>query len=487
MHKFMRSIASMMSKDKKRSSKIYAKEADVVKLKNVPIPGMFYVWQQELREEIVCASGRGDTAFKWIMEVESKDTTFDSLADSGKFVSLDIKLGRAVRDAAASNDNLSKILQDKRNLVSVKEETIMKGRQALFMIYQYYATTGIKKGLTSITVLMAVRLYRKRLQEFLSTWDRVLLHIDETPSTAVLTRLFYDQVKSCDLMKIDISTYHRMSDDDPNKSYAWLRKCVEGEIDRHRKTIMDDSLHDRMMGVNVGIGRRNAAPAAPTKSSGKTSKGRQDDHHQRHDHHHHRAKQRSQTRGRRHDRHRDSSSSSDTPHQGPSDEEDSSSPQQSRTDDTSGSESDGSSSESQDNTCRYFKKTGHCRYGDRCKYAHSEQDSAPKQRHKSKGVCIFFLKGTCKKGKDCNYQHPRDIDTTLSAKRSSGNPRRTKVQSSSDSDSSHDSSSDKDEKPKAKKKSNPRTKNAHAAVVAMLHEMEAEQAAAAKSHQRRRS
>ena len=246
--KFMREVASFMSKDKKKSSKVYAKEADSVKLKPVPTPGMFYIWQQDLREEIVCASGRGDTAFKWALEIEAKETTFDSLADSGKFVSLDVKLGRAAREAASHNDSLSKLLQDKRNQIGVKEETIMKGRQAIFLIYQYYATTGIKKGLTSITVLMAVRLHRKRLQEFLSVWDRVLLHIDETPSDAILTRLFYDQVKNCELLKIDIATYHRMDEGDVNKSYAWLRKCVEGEIDRHRKTIMDDSLHDRMLG-----------------------------------------------------------------------------------------------------------------------------------------------------------------------------------------------------------------------------------------------
>ncbi len=105
--------------------------------------------------------------------LKSSRTTFESLADSGKFASLDVKLGRAAREAAANNVTTCDILG------GVNEETIMRGRQAVLLIYQYYATTGIKNGLTSITVLMAVRLDRDPLQEFLSTWDQVLLHIDE--------------------------------------------------------------------------------------------------------------------------------------------------------------------------------------------------------------------------------------------------------------------------------------------------------------------
>ena len=69
------------------------KEADAVTLLTLPNVVGFRSWKLAVRSAVVAASGRGDEAFKWIMEVEGENVKHEDLAVSGKkFVNLDWKL-----------------------------------------------------------------------------------------------------------------------------------------------------------------------------------------------------------------------------------------------------------------------------------------------------------------------------------------------------------------------------------------------------------
>ena len=50
-------------------------------------------WLTNVRKKVAGASGRSDAAFRWILAVEAPGQTFEALADSGDFSSLDAKLG----------------------------------------------------------------------------------------------------------------------------------------------------------------------------------------------------------------------------------------------------------------------------------------------------------------------------------------------------------------------------------------------------------
>ena len=53
--------------------------------------------------------------------------------------------------------------------------------------------------------------------------------------------------------------------------------------------------------------------------------------------------------------------------------------------------------------CRAWRNTGKCRYGDECKYVHSEGDPIP---NPPRGQCFNFSEnGTCKFGDRCRYVH----------------------------------------------------------------------------------
>ena len=78
--------------------KIAVKEADGIKLLPLPEAPRLTQWKQHLRDKVVSASGRGDEAFKWILQAENPEIPDEALAPRGKFVSLDAKLGAAFND-----------------------------------------------------------------------------------------------------------------------------------------------------------------------------------------------------------------------------------------------------------------------------------------------------------------------------------------------------------------------------------------------------
>ena len=79
------------------------KEADQVKLHQLPSATGFKAWRSALRKEVAAASGVGQDAFQWVLEVEAPGTTFDDLGDCGAFTSLDTKLGSAIAKIALEN------------------------------------------------------------------------------------------------------------------------------------------------------------------------------------------------------------------------------------------------------------------------------------------------------------------------------------------------------------------------------------------------
>ena len=74
------------------SHKNKPKEAESVKIPNIPQAPAFRNWKSAVREEVVAASGYPEQGFAWISEVEASGAKIDDFAGSGWFPSLDAKL-----------------------------------------------------------------------------------------------------------------------------------------------------------------------------------------------------------------------------------------------------------------------------------------------------------------------------------------------------------------------------------------------------------
>ena len=83
------------------SDKQKRKEADSVRVPQLPKAPGFRAWKMALRDEIAGASGSPQEAFAWILKVEKPGITSEELGDSENFPSLDAKLAAALSRIAS--------------------------------------------------------------------------------------------------------------------------------------------------------------------------------------------------------------------------------------------------------------------------------------------------------------------------------------------------------------------------------------------------
>ena len=92
-----------------------------------------------MRDNVIAAAAEIEAAFEWITGVHIAADP-NTLADPGRFPSLDMKLSIAVTEAARSNTELFKeILLTKETLA--KEKKLFRGRQILLLVMQRYRTS----------------------------------------------------------------------------------------------------------------------------------------------------------------------------------------------------------------------------------------------------------------------------------------------------------------------------------------------------------
>jgi hypothetical protein len=88
-----------------------------------------------VRNQVTAASGRGEAAFKWIVETEDPAATYVQFADSAGYDSLDAKLAAALTSVASGE--LGRRITLAVELEAAKAK-MLKGRQILWMIHDIH-------------------------------------------------------------------------------------------------------------------------------------------------------------------------------------------------------------------------------------------------------------------------------------------------------------------------------------------------------------
>ena len=125
-------------------------EADAVKVPQLPSNQQFNAWKIALRDEIAGASGAPDEGFKWFLEVQ-KARSIEDLADSGVFPSLDVKLNAAL--ARITTGELGRRINLQKEKYALQEK-YLKGRQVLWLIFEFYKVADIEGGINSMRDLL---------------------------------------------------------------------------------------------------------------------------------------------------------------------------------------------------------------------------------------------------------------------------------------------------------------------------------------------
>jgi hypothetical protein len=150
------------------------KEAERIRIPpDVPTPRTIGKWRMSMRQEIVAVSHDATGAMEWIMQVVRPETTFDSLALSGRFASLDAKIASALMMAAVCKGEVGWSMQ-RESARAAQRGALVTGRQCLWLIYDHYRLDNRSGGAYCITDLMAVTLRGNAIGEFVADWEQVL-------------------------------------------------------------------------------------------------------------------------------------------------------------------------------------------------------------------------------------------------------------------------------------------------------------------------
>ena len=90
-------VKSLTQKDSDEKPKV--KEADHIKLNDMPTPETYRQWKHLVRDEIKSCSDKRDAEWDWLMEVyntiDERSVLEDRLSNPAKFTTLDTKLAAA--------------------------------------------------------------------------------------------------------------------------------------------------------------------------------------------------------------------------------------------------------------------------------------------------------------------------------------------------------------------------------------------------------
>ena len=123
-------------------------------------------WKVAVREELMGAFGRPVEAFAWIRQLDNPAFSYGVLQESGEFLTLDMKLAAALT-ATASGDIGRKLILRKEK--EYQDGRLVKGRQMLHMIHDFYKVTKEAGALYDFQDLLAVQIKGEALESFLNT------------------------------------------------------------------------------------------------------------------------------------------------------------------------------------------------------------------------------------------------------------------------------------------------------------------------------
>ena len=361
-------LKKLTKAEKKKDKEMLVKGGENFKIASFPEQASaFRAWKLNVRLQCSSACKKPQKAIRWLNRVDEK--TFDQLSVSGKiWESVDVRLAAAIQ--AHAKGQLGRQI-NAASEKAINENKILKGRQMLHIIYEHFKTDEAYGHVNNITDVISVKMKDPKninqLQPFLDNWNHVLEGMVKKPETEVLQVLFYDKVREIPLLSQEIGMYDRAKEGDEQKTYKWLKDQCERVLKRRNLESNRNSIKNNLAPGNPPV----AAPGPKVKPKGKAKpKSRPNS---------------EKPRGR--DRSKSNGSRGGKPRGGRS----------------------GGSNDSNDRTCRAWKKTGKCPRGKECKYEHpqdkrgkSRSPSAAKKKCKNGANCQYLKEGKCK------FDHSKD-------------------------------------------------------------------------------
>ena len=209
-------VKALTQRDEKDKPK--TKEAELIKLNNMPAPESYRTWKNHVRDEVKSCSDRPDEAWAWLNEVYDQSCTRDELEKK-----------------LQEGDLATRILNFKEQ--QSRKGIQVRGRYVLLMFEDYFKTSEEAGSLYRVEDLLGVVKVGDTVQDlrrFINKWDATLAGMATTPDEAVLRDILLRQIRPSQLLKYDIEVFDRAHEKSHEKSYGFLHQSMKNLIDRER-------------------------------------------------------------------------------------------------------------------------------------------------------------------------------------------------------------------------------------------------------------
>ena len=203
------------------------------------------VWQSDLIKSVCLAANDGDRAAweAWLQPALRQNPDIDALNDSGgqRYQSIDAKLSIALSNVISQAGDVARHVAIKlrlRTQASNRRATFVMGREILAMILEHFRTPGQREtAFTMEHIIQSRYLGDANIETFYEKWMEIVSNMmpEDVPQDDWLRDALYKKIRNSNLMMYDIKQYESWLEGDPRRTYQYLINAIERHIARIRE------------------------------------------------------------------------------------------------------------------------------------------------------------------------------------------------------------------------------------------------------------
>ncbi len=232
------------SRRRSRSNDTYAHrpravETDIKGLGSMPNAGDYAEWRRRFYMNTVSASARGgNVTSKWLFETDHRTADPDDFVDvDPTWASFDARLATAIK--AVAKGPLETRMQGAIDRALTRGEMV-SGRSMLCMFFRHFEPNGRQFNTDALQDLYDLTIKGNNLEaleRYTGILDSLRLRCTgEQMSDAILCCRFHRQIEHIPDLLRDMQDFSRMDDDDPLRTYEWLRMRCDKALEAYRAT-----------------------------------------------------------------------------------------------------------------------------------------------------------------------------------------------------------------------------------------------------------
>ena len=200
-------------------------------------------WRRFVRSSVAAASGRPDEANEWILEVENKDATFDSLAcNDPVWAPLSAILCSALEQILKGE--IARKVGQRADEIASKGGRI-GGRQILWMIYQRFAPDSSRAVHYIFDDLLLIKCAgTSSLEPWLAALDEILaaMPFGSVMPNGLLTSIYLAELSKVPELEAELRAFKRLASDHENKNDTYLRVLADQLLEDLRTNKQRDEI-----------------------------------------------------------------------------------------------------------------------------------------------------------------------------------------------------------------------------------------------------